>query len=229
MASSDSGLELSSPPGPECEGLRTPPLDWSLKARARFTSRHSFGWTQVASGFGCVDHLYFPQHLTTVEEASGITGGVRCLGLSRYSLSSIFFEIFSLTCIQRRPLLKHKPQSPIACSHTLLAGDFSCTCTHILIFLSQHPSLPVPLFPRYSQSSLRTSAAPTLSLSPDMQVDTFSISTSSSYFYLNFIEGPPVRLDVIAAIGLPAGESTPVSLFLSSGTQFHSSVQGCRY
>ena len=44
---SDSGLELSSPPGPEVEGIRTPPLDWSLKARARFTSRHSFGWTQV--------------------------------------------------------------------------------------------------------------------------------------------------------------------------------------
>ena len=79
--------------------------------------------------------------------------------------------------IQRRPLLKHEPQSPIACSHTLLAGDFSCAYTHLLIFLSQHPSLPVPLFPRYSQSSLRTSAAPSLSLSPDMQVDTF--------FYLN--------------------------------------------
>ena len=45
----DSGLELSSPPGPEAEGLRTPPLDWSLKARARFTSRHSFGWIQVVS------------------------------------------------------------------------------------------------------------------------------------------------------------------------------------
>ena len=107
---------------------------------------------------------------------------------------------------------------------------FHALNTHLLIFLSQHPSLPVPLFPRYSQSSLRTSAAPSLSLSPDMQVDTFSTSPpSSSYIYLNLTEGPPVRLDVITAIGLPAGESTPVSLFLSSGTQFHSSVQGCRY
>jgi len=33
-SSHDSGLELSSPPGPDFEGLRTPPLDWSLKARA---------------------------------------------------------------------------------------------------------------------------------------------------------------------------------------------------
>jgi len=119
--SHDSGLELSSPPGPECEGLRTPPLDWSLKARARFTSRHSFGWTQ---------------HLTTVEEASGITGGVRCLGLSRGA----------------------------HCLNTSLRAQL-----HAATLYWQHPSLPVPLFPRYSQSSLRTSAAPSLSLSPDMQ------------------------------------------------------------
>jgi len=119
--SHDSGLELSSPPGPEAEGLRTPPLDWSLKARARFTSRHSFGWTQ---------------HLTTVEEASGVTGGVRCLNLSRGA----------------------------HCLNTSLRAQL-----HAATLYWQHPSLPVPLFPRYSQSSLRTSAAPSLSLSPDMQ------------------------------------------------------------
>ena len=43
-------------------------------------------WLQVLVVF---ISLIFPQHLTTVEEASGITGGVRCLGLSRYSLSTI--------------------------------------------------------------------------------------------------------------------------------------------
>ena len=43
------------------------PLDWSLKTRLRLVSATGLGWTQ---------------HLSTVEEASGVTGGVRCLSLA---------------------------------------------------------------------------------------------------------------------------------------------------
>merc|ERR1719154_674475 len=50
-----------------CSSSPIPPLDWTLKSRARFTSPSSLGWTQ---------------HLSTVEEASGVTGGVRCLSLA---------------------------------------------------------------------------------------------------------------------------------------------------
>merc|ERR1712055_535633 len=102
-------------------GKSHPPLDWTLKSRVRFTSLTTLGWTQ---------------HLTTVEEASGVTGGVRCLSLSRGA----------------------------HCLNTSLRAQL-----HAATLYWQHPSLPVPLFPRYSQSSLRTSAAPSLSLSPDMQ------------------------------------------------------------
>jgi len=120
--SHDSGLEDSSPPPPAPAGLRAPPLDWSLKSRARLTSNHSFGWTQ---------------HLGTAEEASGVTAGVRCLSLARGN----------------------------HCLDTSLRAQL-----HAASLYWQHPSLPVPLFPRYSQSSLRSSAAPapSLSLSPDM-------------------------------------------------------------
>ena len=38
------------------------PIDWSLKSRARFTSAQAWSWGQ---------------HLSTVEAASGLTGGVR--------------------------------------------------------------------------------------------------------------------------------------------------------
>jgi len=118
--SHDSGLEDSSPPPPTPAGLRAPPLDWSLKSRARLTSTHSFGWTQ---------------HLGTAEEASGVTAGVRCLSLARGN----------------------------HCLDTSLRAQLHAACLYW-----QHPSLPVPLFPRYSQSSLRSSAAPapSLSLSP---------------------------------------------------------------
>lgn len=105
-------------------GARAPPLDWSLKSRARLSSPSTFGWTQ---------------HLSTVEEASAITGGVRCLSLSRG---------------------RH-------CLNTSLRAQF-----HAAGLYWQHPSLPVPLFPRYSHSSMRSSPSsvgPSLSLSPDMQ------------------------------------------------------------
>jgi len=79
--SQDSGIENSqsgdnfpslaekkptAPPIPNL--LESPPLDWSLKTRLRFVSPSSLGWTQ---------------HLSTLEEASGVTGGVRCLNLAR--------------------------------------------------------------------------------------------------------------------------------------------------
>jgi len=100
-----------------------PPVDWSLKSKARFVSTTPLGWTQ---------------HLSTVEEASGVTGGVRCLSLSKGS----------------------------HCLNTSNNARF-----HSLCLYWQHPSLPVPLFPRYSLSSMTKPASnvPSLSLSPDMQ------------------------------------------------------------
>jgi len=107
-----------------CSSSPLPPLDWTLKGRARFTSPSSLGWTQ---------------HLSTVEEASGVTGGVRCLSLSQGS----------------------------HCLDTSNNAQF-----HSLCLYWQHPSLPVPLYPRYTLSSLArptTTNSPSLSLSPDMQ------------------------------------------------------------
>ena len=65
-------------------------------------------------------------HLSTVEEASGVTGGVRCV------------------CLDTSP-----------------KSQFHSQCLYW-----QHPSLPVPLYPRYSVSS---SSGPSLSLSQEMQ------------------------------------------------------------
>jgi len=106
-----------------CTTTSSPPLDWSLKTRARFTSPSPLGWTQ---------------HLSTVEEASGVTGGVRCLSLSNGD----------------------------HCLDTSTNAQF-----HSLCLYWQHPSLPVPLYPRYTLSSLSrpSTASPSLSLSPDMQ------------------------------------------------------------
>jgi len=100
-----------------------PPLDWTLKSRVRFTSQSPLGWTQ---------------HLSTVEEASGVTGGVRCLSLSQGS----------------------------HCLNTSNNSQF-----HSLCLYWQHPSLPVPLYPRYTLSSMAkpSTSSPALSLSPDMQ------------------------------------------------------------
>ena len=82
-------------------------------------------------------------------------------------------------------------------------------------FSAQHPSLPVPLFPRYSQSSLRTSAAPSLSLSPDMQVTIYFLP--QLYIFTCYPAArSAIGLDVLAAVRLPAGESAPVSLLLPS-------------
>jgi len=79
--SQDSGVETSQPgdnfpqlsparpsPAPGPRLVAAPPLDWSLKTRVRFVSAQPLGWTQ---------------HLSTVEEASGVTAGVRCLDLAR--------------------------------------------------------------------------------------------------------------------------------------------------
>eukprot|EP00092_Neocalanus_flemingeri_P011288 GFUD01012165.1.p1 GENE.GFUD01012165.1~~GFUD01012165.1.p1 ORF type:complete len:545 (-),score=169.58 GFUD01012165.1:260-1894(-) len=115
---------FSPPTGPHTSSSSCPPLDWSLKSRARFTSPTPLGWTQ---------------HLSTVEEASGVTGGVRCLSLSQGS----------------------------HCLDTSANAQF-----HSLCLYWQHPSLPVPLYPRYTLSSLTrpaTTTAPSLSLSPEMQ------------------------------------------------------------
>jgi len=57
-------------PGSVSVSKSHPPLDWTLKSRVRFMSQAPLGWTQ---------------HLSTVEEASGVTGGVRCLSLSQGS------------------------------------------------------------------------------------------------------------------------------------------------
>merc|ERR1712142_60163 len=110
-------------PGSVSVSKSHPPLDWTLKSRVRFMSQAPLGWTQ---------------HLSTVEEASGVTGGVRCLSLSQGS----------------------------HCLNTSNNARF-----HSLCLYWQHPSLPVPLFPRYSLSSMTKPASnvPSLSLSPDMQ------------------------------------------------------------
>jgi len=71
----DSGLGLSSnsheedeDEDEEVEGKMTRlPIDWSLKSRARFSSQQPLGWSQS---------------LSTVEEASGVTAGVRCLNIN---------------------------------------------------------------------------------------------------------------------------------------------------
>ena len=110
----------SSPRG--LTGLSTPPLDWTLKTRLRFSSSSCLGWTQ---------------HLSTVEEASGVTGGVRCVSL-------------------------------LSGQHCLNTSNKSQFHSHCLYW--QHPSLPLPLYPRYSLNSSRPSvSAPSLSLSPEMQ------------------------------------------------------------
>jgi len=68
--SRDSGVlsdfSCSSPDSDQAR-FSQPPLDWSLKTRLRLVSASGLGWTQ---------------HLSTVEEASGVTGGVRCLSLA---------------------------------------------------------------------------------------------------------------------------------------------------
>ena len=61
-----SDFSCSSPDSDQAR-LSQPPLDWSLKTRLRLVSASGLGWTQ---------------HLSTVEEASGVTGGVRCLSLA---------------------------------------------------------------------------------------------------------------------------------------------------
>lgn len=109
----DSGVDDLSSSSSSSPGSQSscPPLDWSLKTRLKFSSRSSLGWTQ---------------HLSTVEEASGVTGGVRCV-----------------------------------CLNTSPKSQFHSHCLYW-----QAPSLPVPLFPRYSLTSGNT---PSLSLSQEMQ------------------------------------------------------------
>jgi len=67
----DSGLGLSNNSHEDEEDVEEKkirlPIDWSLKSRARFSSPHPLGWSQS---------------LSTVEEASGVTAGVRCLNLT---------------------------------------------------------------------------------------------------------------------------------------------------
>lgn len=92
----------------EITGVTNPPLDWSLKTKVRFISSVPLGWTH---------------HLSTVEEASGVTGAVRCLNLSQGS----------------------------HCLDTSLKAQFHSRCLYW-----QHPSLPVPLYPRYSQSQSKS-------------------------------------------------------------------------
>lgn len=92
-------------------GVVSPPVDWSLKTRLKFSSSSSLGWTQ---------------HLSTVEEASGVTGGVRCVRLNT------------------------SPRS-----------QFHSSCLYW-----QQPSLPLPLYPRYSTTS---QPGPGISISHDLQ------------------------------------------------------------
>ena len=104
--------------------------------------------------------------------------------------------------------------------------------THISLFFC--PSTHLCRFPSSPATVSLPSAPPPPPPSPSLQTCRWTLflphpPLQLMYNYLNFTESPPVRLDVITAIGLPAGESTPVSLFLSAGAQFHSSIQGCRY
>jgi len=101
-----------------------PPLDWSLKTRLRLVSGTPLGWTQ---------------HLSTVEEASGVTGGVRCLSLS----------------------------SGDHCLDTSANAQFHSSCLywqHPALPLPLYPRYTLSSYSRPSSSS-----SPALTLSPDMQ------------------------------------------------------------
>lgn len=58
-------IESKFPSVPEAVWSDSLPVDWSLKSKARFISKKQFSWMS---------------NLKTSEEASGITGFVRCLG-----------------------------------------------------------------------------------------------------------------------------------------------------
>ena len=99
--SKDSGVlsdfSCSSPDSDQSR-LSQPPLDWSLKTRLRLVSASGLGWTQ---------------HLSTVEEASGVTGGVRCLSLAsgdhcldtsanaQFHSQCLYWQHPALHCLQR--------------------------------------------------------------------------------------------------------------------------------
>jgi len=123
---SDSSI-LKSPPslsGPGAVSKSHPPLDWTLKSRVRFTSLTPLGWTQ---------------HLSTVEEASGVTGGVRCLSLSQGS----------------------------HCLNTSNNSQFHSLCLywqHPSLPVSLYPRYTLS-----SMAKPSSSTSPSLSLSPDMQ------------------------------------------------------------
>jgi len=101
-----------------------PPLDWSLKSRLRLVSGSPLGWTQ---------------HLSTVEEASGVTGGVRCLSLS----------------------------SGDHCLDTSANAQFHSSCLYWQHPALPVPLYPRYTLSSYSRPS--SSSSPALTLSPDMQ------------------------------------------------------------
>ncbi|PSN30917.1 Protein downstream neighbor of son [Blattella germanica] len=114
------------------------PLDWTLKTKIRFISRNPFGCTQK---------------LLTCEEASGITGFVRCLdtGLDASGNSDA-------------------PRS----LDTSLNARFHQCC-----LIWQHPALPwIELFPR---SSARLSAASNIIASSQMIKDSLHREWSESF------------------------------------------------
>ena len=125
--SKDSGVlsdfSCSSPDSDQSR-LSQPPLDWSLKTRLRLVSASGLGWTQ---------------HLSTVEEASGVTGGVRCLSLA----------------------------SGDHCLDTSANAQFHSQCLYWQHPALPVPLYPRYTLSSYTRPPSTTS--PALSLSPDMQ------------------------------------------------------------
>ena len=125
--SKDSGVlsdfSCSSPDNDQSR-LSQPPLDWSLKTRLRLVSPSGLGWTQ---------------HLSTVEEASGVTGGVRRLSLA----------------------------SGDHCLDTSANAQFHSECLYWQHPALPVPLYPRYTLSSYTRPPSSTS--PALSLSPDMQ------------------------------------------------------------